>query len=80
MAKPRPCPVCSADGFTACITPGCKINHRTHQPFCTPALRALVRAAVDSAKQPSTSMQDVRLVRAVARWQRSKEKEARREK
>jgi hypothetical protein len=66
VKKPRPCPVCG----------GPWLGLADHGDGCTPALRALVRAAVAWAgEEPPIGMtpEEAALYRASARWLKSKE-------
>ncbi len=77
--KRKPCPVC---GLRRCGMRTCKQSH--HRDPCTPALRALVRAAeewVAGHGRGNTTIEDlvlgvpgIRLVRAVRRFRATKEK------
>ncbi len=80
MSKPKPCPVCAGRN----VVGGDIVTKVQHQPLCTPALRALVRAAeewVAGHGRGNTTIEDlvlgvpgIRLVRAVRRFRATKEK------
>lgn len=61
--KKKPCPVCGRDYFGA---------GGPHADVCTPALRALVRAAVKYVKDPDPLTIHRDLVRATQRFRKER--------